>query len=99
MSVCLHVVRAVTCALLGPGDGKMNSLCFKVHRWSKGCYICTHQLGAGLCLRPCDMLQVIFKTFWQCRGGGGALQSVSDTRSDFDLRLLQNVIYNINNIL
>ena len=30
--------------------------------------------------------------------GGGALQSVSDTRPDFDLRLLQNVIYNINNI-
>ena len=30
--------------------------------------------------------------------GGGALQSVSDTRPEFDLRLLQNVIYNINNI-
>jgi hypothetical protein len=31
--------------------------------------------------------------------GGGALQSVSHTMPDFDLRLLQNVIYVMNNML
>jgi hypothetical protein len=31
--------------------------------------------------------------------GGGALQSVSDTMPDLDVKLLQYVTYNINNIL
>jgi hypothetical protein len=33
-----------------------------------------------------------------CEGGWGQHQSVSDTRPDFDLRLLQSIFYNINNI-